>query len=85
MYIITALLCSSYKIYVYYIILKFNFVSFDHSILFLPQIHLILHQTTFFVDQGMFPLFTHLSANPITAYVILSIMWQYTFTHMITL
>jgi hypothetical protein len=50
-------------IYVYYIFLEFNFVSFYHSILFLPQIHMVLHGTTFFADKGMFPLFTHLSAD----------------------
>ena len=50
-------------IYVYCIFLQFNFVSFYHSILFLPQIHLILYGPTFFADEGMFPLFTHLSAD----------------------
>jgi len=63
LYIATAVLCSAYKIYVYYVILEFNFVSFYHSILFLSQIHLVLHGTTFFADEGMFPLFTHLSAD----------------------
>jgi hypothetical protein len=40
---------------------------------------LCLHETTFFTDEGMFPLFTHLSAD----YHL--IMWQYTSIHMITL
>ena len=47
----------------YYIILEFKFVSFYHSILFSPQIHLVLHGTTFLADERMFPLFTHLSAD----------------------
>jgi hypothetical protein len=47
----------------YYIILEFNVVSFYHSITFSPQIHMVLHGTTFFANEGIFPLFTQLSAD----------------------
>jgi hypothetical protein len=38
-------------------------VSFYHSIIFSPQIHMVLHGTTFFANEGIFPLFTQLSAD----------------------
>ena len=47
----------------YYIILEFNVVSFYHSIIFSPQIHMVLHGTTFFANEGIFPLFKQLSAD----------------------
>ena len=65
-------------IYVYYIFLEYNFVSFYHSILFLPQIHLVLHGATFFADKGMFPPFTHLSADYCLRNLVNNVAIKYT-------
>jgi hypothetical protein len=46
---------------------------------------MVLYETTFFTDEGMFPLTAYvilsLICQMITAYIILSIMWQYIYDY----